>query len=92
MRVVFLLLIPIFCVLALPLMASKSAVAADSLSVGIRLVVHIMDIDQSQKTARLTLIVFIDKFPYNESHVGVSVGGAGSAYVSCNQSGLTPAG
>lgn len=53
----------------------------------IRLVVHILDIDHTQKMVQLELAVFINDFPYNESKVDVWITGAGDTVVQCNNTG-----
>ncbi|MCK4478363.1 hypothetical protein KAU88_07545 [Candidatus Bathyarchaeota archaeon] len=53
----------------------------------VRLIIHILDIDQSQKTVDLKIIVCISNFPYNESRVGVWVIGAGDTIIWCNNTG-----
>jgi hypothetical protein len=53
----------------------------------VRLTIHILDIDQTQKTAQLQILVLLAGFPYNESSVTVQITGAGNVLILCNRLG-----
>lgn len=61
-------------------------------SLSVRLVVHISEIDQSQRLAELKILVFVDNYPYNLTKVQVRIAGGGYVIVSCNNTGITKGG
>jgi hypothetical protein len=80
----------ISCLSVLAFMSKANSLSQDQTLdelTSVRLVIHISDIDQAQKTVQLQIFVFLDGFPYNESSVRVLITGAGGAWVLCNQTG-----
>lgn len=53
----------------------------------VRLVVHVLDIDQSQRHAEVKIVVFVDNYPHNLTQVEVRIIGGGDVIVSCNNTG-----
>lgn len=80
----FSLLVGLFA-LSLFLITSANAESYDDAQV--RLAIHVMDLDQTQKAAELKIFVFISDFPYNLSGLDVWVAGAGDAIITCNNTG-----
>ncbi|MGA9387622.1 MAG: hypothetical protein WBV70_02210 [Candidatus Bathyarchaeia archaeon] len=82
------LLICCFSVLALMSKANalSQAQTVDDLT-SVKLEIQIFDIDQTQKTAQLRILVLLEGFPINESSVNVFIAGAGGAFILCDHMG-----